>query len=402
MDELKGTSNVNTKRLMSSACAGMFVFGIVMAILGAILPGLFARVGFDKGAAGNLFLYMNFAMLLMSLFFGPIVDRFGFKVLLVVCSLLVAGAFLLLSLSSTYSLILVAAVILGFGGGGLNGGTNTLTSDIHEPEKRGSALNVLGIFFGFGALTIPFLIGVLVELLGLGKILLLATFLSLVPFVLFLLFKFPMGKQARGFPLKEAAKIGRNPLLWLCGFLLFFQSGNEFTIGGWISTYLQESFKIRSATAALVLAGYWAAIMAGRLVSSRIVRVLRNERLVLVSAGLSLAAAVLLRSAPSGALAAFAAVLIGLGFAAIYPTTLAVIGENFPAFSGTAFSVVIAIGLCGGMISPWLAGKIAQTSGLRQGLFLPVLNCAMIIVLQFMIMSVIRRRKTGDLKERRR
>jgi fucose permease len=121
-----------------------------------------------------------------------------------------------------------------------------------------------------------------------------------------------------------------------------------------------------------------------------------------VSAGLSLAAAVLLRSAPSGALAAFAAVLIGLGFAAIYPTTLAVVGESFPAFSGTAFSVVIAIGLCGGMISPWLAGKIAQTSGLRQGLFLPVLNCAMIIVLQFMIMSVIRRRKTGDLKERRR
>jgi fucose permease len=394
MIEPETTEKVNTRRLMSSACAGMFVFGIVMAILGAILPGLFARVGFDKGAAGNLFLYMNFAMLLMSLFFGPIVDRFGFKVLLVVCSLLVAGAFLLLSFSSTYSLILIAVVILGFGGGGLNGGTNTLTSDIHEPEKRGSALNILGIFFGFGALTIPFLVGVLVELLGLGKILLLATFLSLVPFVLFLLFKFPGGKQARGFPLKEAAGIGRNPLLWLCGFLLFFQSGNEFTIGGWISTYLQESFKIRPAAAALVLAGYWAAIMAGRLVSSRIVRILRNERLVLVSAGLSLAAAVLLRSAPSGALAAFAAVLIGLGFAAIYPTTLAVVGESFPAFSGTAFSVVIAMGLCGGMISPWLAGTIAQTSGLRQGLFLPVLNCAMIIVLQLVIMSVIKKRRS--------
>jgi MFS family permease len=101
MIEPETTEKVNTRRLMSSACAGMFVFGIVMAILGAILPGLFARVGFDKGAAGNLFLYMNFAMLLMSLFFGPIVDRFGFKVLLVVCSLLVAGAFLLLSFSST-------------------------------------------------------------------------------------------------------------------------------------------------------------------------------------------------------------------------------------------------------------------------------------------------------------
>ncbi len=402
MIEPESTEKVNSGRLMTSACAGMFVFGIVMAVLGAILPGLFARVGFDKGAAGNLFLYMNFAMLLMSLFFGPIVDRFGFKVLLVVCSLLVAGAFLLLSFSSTYGLILVAAVILGFGGGGLNGGTNTLTSDIHEPEKRGSALNILGIFFGFGALTIPFLIGVLVELLGLARILLLATFLSLVPFALFLLFKFPRGKQEQGFPLKEAARIGRNPLLWLCGFLLFFQSGNEFTVGGWISTHLQETFKIKPAAAALVLAGYWAAIMAGRLVSSRLVRVFRNDRLVLASAAVSLAAAVLLRSAPSGALAALGAVLIGLGFAAIYPTTLALVGTSFAAFSGTAFSVVIAMGLCGGMLSPWLAGTIAQTSGLRQGLFLPVLNCAMIIALQIVIMSVMKKRKTGDLEERSR
>ena len=50
-------------RLQFSAWAGMFVFGIVMAILGRILPSLFERIGFGAGAAGNLFLTMNFAML---------------------------------------------------------------------------------------------------------------------------------------------------------------------------------------------------------------------------------------------------------------------------------------------------------------------------------------------------
>jgi ABC-type Fe3+ transport system permease subunit len=54
--------------LMSSACAGIFVFGIVMAILGAILPSLFSRIQFDKSQAGNLFFYMNLAMLAMSVF----------------------------------------------------------------------------------------------------------------------------------------------------------------------------------------------------------------------------------------------------------------------------------------------------------------------------------------------
>ena len=372
-------------RLQFSAWAGMFVFGIVMAILGAILPSLFERVGFGAGAAGNLFLTMNFAMLLATLFFGPVVDRFGFKAVLAVAALLVAAAFLVLSRASTYGLVLGAAVVLGLGGGALNGGTNALTSDLHDGERRGAALNVLGIFFGFGALFVPFLIGTLRQALGLGRILALATFLSLVPFVIYVVLSFPRAKHAQGFPIKDAAALARNPLLWLTGFILFFESANEFTVGGWISSHLQTTFGIAASAAALVLAGYWAAIMAGRLVSSRLVRRVRSESLILASAVLSLAAALLMALAPSGAAAAAGAVLIGAGFAAIYPTTLAIVGANFAAFSGTAFSVVIALGLVGGMLAPWLAGKIAQASSLRRGFVIPVVNCAMIIVLTLVV-----------------
>ena len=368
-------------RLQASAWAGIFVFGIVMAILGAILPSLFERIGFGAGAAGNLFLTMNFAMLVTSLFFGPLVDRFGFKSLLAVSAFLVAGAFLLLSRATSYGLVLAAAVVLGIGGGGLNGGTNALTSDLHEGEKRASALNVLGIFFGFGALSIPFLIGTLRDVLGLDRILLLATGLALVPFVIYAVLRFPKAKQAQGFPIREAALIARSPLLWLCAFILFVQSGNEFTAGGWISTYLEKTFEFGPGPAALVLAGYWAAVMAGRLVSSRLVRKVGNERLILGSAALALVAAALMAFAPSGAAAAAGAVAIGLGFAAIYPTTLAIVGGRFAAFTGTAFSIVISVGLVGGMLAPWLAGKIAEASSLRRGLVIPVFNCAMIVVL---------------------
>ena len=105
-------------RLQLSAWAGIFVFGIVMAILGAILPSLFERVGFGAGAAGNLFLTMNFAMLVTTVFFGPLVDRFGFKSLLAVSAALVALAFLLLSRASSYGLILAAAVVLAWAAAG--------------------------------------------------------------------------------------------------------------------------------------------------------------------------------------------------------------------------------------------------------------------------------------------
>jgi fucose permease len=381
-------------RLMSAACAGMFVFGIVMAVLGAILPSLFDRIGFDKGEAGNLFLFMNFAMLVMSLVFGPVVDRFGYKAFLLISSLLVAGAFLLLLTAGVYGMVVAAAVLLGFGGGGLNGGTNALTSDIH-PKKRSSALNLLGIFFGFGALTIPFIIGALLGRLGLRNILLLALVMSFVPVGLFALIAFPHPKQAQGFPLKEAGQIVREPLLWLCAFLLFFQSGNEFTLGGWISTYLQERFAFPAAAASLILAGYWAAIMSGRLLSTRLTRAFKNENLVLASAVLAFVSTVLLILSPSGTLAAVGAVTVGLGFAAVFPTTLAVVGGSFPKLSGTAFSVVFVVALSGGMISPWLAGKIAQASSLKEGLFITVFNCAAVIILQLSLIKVLKKKRRG-------
>jgi fucose permease len=130
--------------------------------------------------------------------------------------------------------------------------------------------------------------------------------------------------------------------------------------------------------------------MAGRLLSARFANVLSGEKLVFLSAGVALAAAVLLAASPSGAPAMAGAVLLGLGFSAIYPTTLAIVGENFASFTGTAFSVVISVGLCGGMIAPWLVGKIAESSSLRRGLLVPVFNCAMIIVLMVLITRVLR------------
>jgi len=242
-------------------------------------------------------------------------------------------------------------------------------------------------------LTIPFLIGTLRELLGIQKILQVATFLSLVPFIIYVVLRFPKAKQAQGFPIKEAAGIVRSPLLWLTAFILFFQSGNEFTVGGWISTYLEKTFGFGGSAAALALAAYWAAIISGRLLTSRLVRTIRGETLILGSAALALCAAALMALAPSGNVAAAGAVVIGLGFAAIYPTTLAIVGEKFAAVTGTAFSVVIAVGLVGGMLAPWLAGRIAEASSLRQGLIIPVINCAMIVVLSVLAGREIKKEK---------
>src|SRR5690242_16427642 len=86
------SERVNTGLLSWAAYAGMFVFGIVMALLGAILPLLSERLSFNLAQAGTLFLYMNGAMLACSLFAGVAIDRFGHKLPLALGSVLTAAA----------------------------------------------------------------------------------------------------------------------------------------------------------------------------------------------------------------------------------------------------------------------------------------------------------------------
>src|SRR5215813_2860505 len=216
--------------LTQAIFAGAFVFGVVMASLGALLPGLIEKIGFDRASAGMLFLAMNFAMLVGSLVFGPVCDRFGFRLLLLASTLLVGAAYTSLALAGSYAAISLSLTSLGLGGGALNGAVNALAGDI-SPARRGAALNRLGIFFGVGALVTPFLVGALRERVGQEMIVYLFALFTLAPLVLYLTVAFPAPKHGGGLPRGELAAVLRNPLLYLFAFLLFFQSGNEFTVG---------------------------------------------------------------------------------------------------------------------------------------------------------------------------
>jgi fucose permease len=57
----------------------MFLFGIVVALLGAVLPLVSAPLGLGLDAIGNLFVALNGAILAGSLAVGLVVDRFGYR-----------------------------------------------------------------------------------------------------------------------------------------------------------------------------------------------------------------------------------------------------------------------------------------------------------------------------------
>jgi fucose permease len=344
----------------------MFVFGIVMALLGAVLPALSTRLQFTLANIGTLFLVMNFAMLATSLILGAAMDRFGMKPPLAVGPWLVAAALMLIGAAQSFEDLLPAAVLLGIGGGALNGATNVLVADLHdEPRRKASALNLLGVFFGFGALFLPLTFGALLEAAGLALLLRVAAALCVATALSAALLRFPPPKQPQRLPVSEMRRFASMPVVLAMAFLLFFQSGNEFMLGGYISTFLTRELGRDVATASLILAAYWGSIMAARVFLSRLLLRVGAHTVILGGAVLAAIGALVIGSAPDSRMAIAGVLITGGALAGIYPSLLGVAGSRFREHSGTVFGILFTVALAGGMTMPLLAGQLAESSGIR-------------------------------------
>jgi fucose permease len=379
-------SPATRRRLFWAACGGMFVFGIVLAVLGALfgLPEMRERLDMNLAEQGNVFLMLFFGVLLSTLLSGPAFDSAGSKSVLVASAVIVTAALIGFSAARSVSAAVMAAFALGFGGGGLNTAANALIADLYT-EERGAMLNYLGTFFGFGALFIPLLAAAITNVLGITQLLMIAAALAAATALAYVLLPFPAPREKVGFSIfASIAASTKHAGVMLFAALLFFQSGNESSIGGWTSTYV-GSLGASPQVATWILAGYWAALMIGRIISGKVVDRVGKERLVLISGIGSAIGAAMLYVSQSIPMLAAGAIVIGLSFAAVYPTTLAMAADRYQRSAGTIFGLLFAVGLIGGMLFPWGVGQISQAAGVRAGMVIPLIGAVMITLVVIVI-----------------
>ena len=379
----------NRRLVFWSACLGMLLFGIGLITLGAILPDLRIRHSLSAVEAGTLFSILPIGIMAGSLLFGPVCDRYGYRVLLAVSAVLMFAGFEGLAFTHTAWILTISVFLIGIGGGAVNGATNAVVADISTTGK-GADLSLLGVFFGIGALGMPLLLSVLKQSFDFQVIVAATGFIALAAMILFLIVRFPPAKQAEGLSMKQIGPMVKDITLLMIAFFLFFQSAFEGLINNWTTTYLMERVAAPQSAALMGLSAYIAGMTVMRLLIGSIFRKVPGKSLLYTSFAITFAALVLFRLSGSMIPAAAGLFLLGAGIAAGFPTMLGFVGNRYPLLSGTAFSFVFVIALLGNMLVNYSMGLVAENYGIKH---LTTFTFAELIIMVAIAATIFRRLK---------
>lgn len=379
----------NKRVVFRAACFGMLLFGICLITLGSVAAGLRVKFQLDELSAGTLFSILPLGILTGSLLFGPIVDKYGYKILLTVSCIFMFMGFEGIAYAHSTALLKICIYLFGLGGGAVNGSTNALVADISDKDK-GANLSLLGVFFGIGALGMPLISGILENRFTFEVILSSIGIITLVAGIFFTLIKFPPPKQTQGFPIAKSVALIKDKVLILIAFFLFFQSGFEGIINNWTTTFLVKQQSIEQSYSLYALSSFVVGMIMMRLLNGSILRSVSIKKVMGSSFLLILLGLLLLKTGNSFLISVTGLIMLGAGLASGFPVMLGFVGNLYSELSGTAFSLVLFIALFGNTLVNYGMGLVAQNYGVQH---LITFAFAETIIMMGLFIIILRRMK---------
>ena len=366
-----------------SACLGMAFFGIAFLVMGSVLPAVTEKYSLDTVGASSLVTFLPIGVLLGSLIFGPIVDRFGYKNLLMISAFITALGLGGLSYFDDLNSLRISIFLIGFGGGILNGETNSLVADIYDDNERSSKLSLLGVFYGIGALGVPLLLGALSKIYSYEIILRWTGIFIIICIVYFAAVRFPKPKHAQGFPIKKALSLIKEPLLLLLSMILFFQSGLEGLLNNWTTSYLTTTTSIPHSDIVFTLTFLILGITIARLFLAFMLKSAKPYSVLITGMILTLTGSLLLYYFQSFTMVSAGLFIIGCGMAGVFPIVMGFIGNFYKETTGTAISIALFIALSGNSLINYAMGYVSKNFGIKIFPILIILILAMQAIVLF-------------------
>ena len=343
--------------LILAAVLAIFVYGVTAAMLGTILPGLAERFHLTPNQNGVIAFAQALGLMLASLGVGPLIDNEGKKIGLIIGLALIALALVALPKAGGFGSIIALLFLLGLGGGVVVTGANALVSDIAEAH-RGTALNLVNLFFGLGGMATPFIAANLLKR-DTVKLCYTAGVLVVIALAVQWAAPIPGPTGVQSFVLADAGAVLGKPILLLCGLLLFLYVSCEVGIWNWLVQHLIAQGISESRALNVLSLGFALGLLVGRVAVSPILITVPPATVTLVAAVAMAVTSYLALKARTAKAAWILVFIAGLAMAPVFPTTLAIVGDAFPRMTGTAIGFAITCGWLGLAVSSRIIGAIA-------------------------------------------
>jgi FHS family glucose/mannose:H+ symporter-like MFS transporter len=354
-------SQIRPGRILS----GLVISGFLLALPGGLLPLWGYHVNPDFGVAANYFLALGAGLTGGSLLAMRLRMKYPQQHLLAAGCFGAALVLLLLSFAQPPASAWYQAFVLLIAGAA-SGIINTTVFDCIAPayEKNPAAITLMGGgFFGAGSVLAAWLMAQCVDATAPARWTALA---ALVPAAAGWMAGRLQLKRAsvQYLAISETTRDLRSVLAILFALLLFFQFANEWSIAGWLPVYLIDRLGMSPSNAVSLLAVYWLALTIGRLVTARLLPLVRHGRLLAISAFCALFGCVaLVTDTTFGVVSGI--LLTGAGFSAIYPLAAERIATRFTYYHPGYFNGIFTFAMMGGIIAPFVLGHIAAIAGLK-------------------------------------
>lgn len=379
--------------LTAGAFFAFFIFGFVDNIKGPTLPNLLQDLNFSYSQGGGVLFGAYLGFVIATLLAGPLSDLLGSRLILLAAGIFITFGALGLSQSTTYLLIFASMLVVGLGAGAIEVGGNGLIVALH-PQAQGRFLNLLATFHGIGSMIAPLYVAWVLAGSGSWR----QAFLYSVPLaaLLALIFLATAGptvskNESHGFDWATLRSTGFSTTM-ICFYLAIgLYVATELGIAAWIVEYLIQSKGIAQTTASYYLSGFFAFVMAGRLVGSVFVERVGYLRSVLLATMGTLVCILIALIAPPTF--AFFLPLSGLFCSVIFPTMTAAVSRLHTHNTGTILGLLFTAAGVGGALGPAAMGVVSDVLGIDWGFGLSAFFCAGTMVALGMLM----RKQSGGI-----
>lgn len=168
---------------------------------------------------------------------------------------------------------------------------------------------------------------------------------------------------------------GRLPsAFWIVAVVLFCCTAAEWVVGSWGASFVADAADLSSDTAVMLMTGYFAGVLAGRLVGSRLARHYLPHRLLAVALGIAAAGFAVLWPATTVAPLLVGLALLGVGLGNLFPMAVSVAVALAPDRASLASGRAVAASSLAIAIAPFGVGALADAATLHAAVaVMPVL-----------------------------